>query len=66
VGWVERDRLGGWERVLMAQKLLHFRYCPYSDIPAMMAKGWMVVGPCPGHHGYYSALIVWLCGCDPA
>ena len=29
-------------------------------------QGWMVEGPCPGHHGEWSCLIVWLCGCETA
>jgi len=41
----------------------HFRYCRWPDVPAMLAKGWMFDGPCPGHHGEWSALLVWLCQC---
>jgi hypothetical protein len=37
----------------------HFRYVLYSDLPAYLAKGWINIGPTPGHHGAYSCICLW-------
>lgn len=42
----------------------HFRYVRFADVPHRLAQGWMVDGLCPGHHGEWSCLMVWLCACE--
>lgn len=42
----------------------HFRYVVFAEVPMRLAQGWMVEDVCPGHHGHYSCLMVWLCGCE--
>ena len=34
------------------------RYVPWPRVAEYEAAGWRMLGPCPGHHGYWSALMV--------
>jgi hypothetical protein len=42
----------------------YFRYVRLEDVLTRLAQGWMVDGVCPGHHGVWSVLMVWLCDCE--
>lgn len=41
----------------------NFRYVPWESIEAYVALGWMILGPCPGHHGLHAAMAWWPCSC---
>jgi len=36
-----------------------FKYVRHEDVPTWEAKGWVIVDPSPGHHGYYSCIMEW-------
>jgi hypothetical protein len=36
-----------------------YRYVPHTDVPAMEAQGWQVVGDMPGHHKFWSVIMKW-------
>lgn len=35
----------------------YFKYVPWERVEAYLARGWSLIGACPGHHGFYSALM---------
>jgi hypothetical protein len=41
-----------------------YRYCPLHMVDEAARLGWHILGPCPGHHAAYAALVVWLCDCE--
>jgi hypothetical protein len=36
-----------------------FKYVRHADVPDYETRGWRLIGPAPGHHGYYSCIMEW-------
>ena len=36
-----------------------FKYVRHDDVPHYETRGWRLIGPAPGHHGYYSCIMEW-------